>query len=87
MFRESVMKRQKEFKEKAITSAEAAAKVILDGVKAKQWRILIGPDAKALDKRVRKHPEKAYDHDFLPMRDDSHFNLMKQLKDISKEET
>jgi plasmid replication initiation protein len=86
MFRESVMNRQKDFKEKAITSAEAAAKVILEGVKAKEWRILIGPDAKALDRRVRENPEKAYDHDFLPMRDDSHFNLMKQLKNLSEEE-
>ena len=86
MFRESVMNRQRDFKEKAITSAEAAAKVILDGVKAKEWRILIGPDAKALDRRVRENPEKAYDHDFLPMRDDSHFNLMKQLKNLSEEE-
>ena len=86
MFRESVINRQRDFKEKAITSAEAAAKVILDGVKAKEWRILIGPDAKALDRRVRENPEKAYDHDFLPMRDDSHFNLMKQLKNLSEEE-
>ena len=51
------MNRQKDFKEKAITSAEAAAKVILDGVKAKEWRILIGPDAKALDRRVRENPD------------------------------
>ena len=86
MFRESVMNRQRDFKEKAITSAEAAAKVILVGGKAKEWRIHIGPDAKALDRRVRENPEKAYDHDFLPMRDDSHFNLMKQLKNLSEEE-
>lgn len=84
VFRESIIKRQNEFKEKAITSASAAAKVILDGVKANQWRILIGPDAKALDQRVRENPEKAYDIDFLPMRKDSHFNLMKQLKEVAE---
>ena len=40
MFRESVMSRQRDFKEKAITSAEAAAKVILDGVKAKELSLI-----------------------------------------------
>ena len=37
-------------------------------------------------KEIYRNPEKAYDHDFLPMRDDSHFNLIKQLKNLSEEE-
>jgi NAD(P)-dependent dehydrogenase (short-subunit alcohol dehydrogenase family) len=40
----------------------AAAKIILDGVREARWRILVGPDAVALDKAVRAHPEDAYEH-------------------------
>lgn len=40
----------------------AAAKIILDGVREARWRILVGPDAVALDKAVRAHPEEAYEH-------------------------
>lgn len=47
-----------------MTSAEAAT-VILDGVKAERWRILVGDDAHALDERVRADPEGAYDMDFF----------------------
>ncbi len=39
-----------------------AAKIILDGVREACWRILVGPDAVALDKAVRTHPEEAYEH-------------------------
>jgi hypothetical protein len=46
-------------------SAAAAARVILDGVKADRWRILVGEDAKQLDDMVRKAPERAYDIDFF----------------------
>jgi hypothetical protein len=42
-------------------------------VKKNQWRILVGPDAEALDRRVRENPERAYDADFLPKREDNHF--------------
>jgi len=40
----------------------AAAKIILDGVREARWRILVGPDAVALDKAVRARPEEAYEH-------------------------
>ena len=46
-------------------SPEAAAAVILDGVKADAWRILVGADAIALDEAVRAAPERAYDLDFF----------------------
>ncbi|MDJ0919834.1 MAG: SDR family NAD(P)-dependent oxidoreductase [Henriciella sp.] len=52
------------FRDNAITSAEDAAKVILDGVLAERWRILIGPDAEAIDAAVRATPEEAYTGDF-----------------------
>lgn len=48
----------------AITTPDEAAKVILDGVKANNWRILIGPDAHALDEAVRQTPLEAYEPDF-----------------------
>ena len=73
VFREAIIQRQDDFKNNALTSAKDAAKIILDGVKKNQWRILVGPDAKALDRRVRENPERAYDADFLPKREDNHF--------------
>jgi NAD(P)-dependent dehydrogenase (short-subunit alcohol dehydrogenase family) len=56
--------RARSFLEDAPTSAAAAATVILDGVKAERWRILVGDDAHRLDERVRQAPEQAYDADF-----------------------
>jgi NAD(P)-dependent dehydrogenase (short-subunit alcohol dehydrogenase family) len=48
------------FRDNAPTSAAEAAKVILDGVRAERWRILVGKDAEFLDSRVRAAPEDAY---------------------------
>ena len=73
VFREAIIQRQNDFKNNALTSAQDAAKIILDGVIKNQWRILVGPDAEALDRRVRENPERAYDADFLPQREDNHF--------------
>jgi len=56
--------RARSFLEDAPTSAAAAAKIILDGVRAERWRILVGDDAHRLDQRVRETPERAYDVDF-----------------------
>ena len=51
-----------DFRDKApVTAAEAAA-VILDGVRAGAWRILIGEDAAKLDAFVRANPEASYDY-------------------------
>lgn len=55
----------KRFEEMAPTSAAQAATIILDGVKADRWRILVGEDVTRLDVRVRADPERAYDTDFL----------------------
>ena len=57
--------RARRFLEDAPTSAAEAAKIILDGVKADRWRILVGHDAELIDKRVREAPESAYDVDFF----------------------
>jgi hypothetical protein len=51
--------------EEAPTSAAQAATIILDGVKADRWRILVGDDAHRLDDLVRQSPEQAYDVDFF----------------------
>jgi NAD(P)-dependent dehydrogenase (short-subunit alcohol dehydrogenase family) len=56
--------RARSFREEAPTTAAAAAKIILDGVKAERWRILVGDDAHRLDERVRQTPERAYEPEF-----------------------
>jgi NAD(P)-dependent dehydrogenase (short-subunit alcohol dehydrogenase family) len=56
--------RARSFLEDAPTTAAQAAKIILDGVKAERWRILVGDDAHRLDERVRQTPERAYDAEF-----------------------
>ena len=48
------------FRDAAPISAAEAATIILDGVKADRWRILVGADAVELDERVRANPEAAY---------------------------
>jgi hypothetical protein len=48
------------FLEDAPTTAAQAATIILDGVKADRWRILVGEDAQKMDALVRKDPEAAY---------------------------
>ena len=63
--RQMVKERRESFKTNAPTSAAQAAEIILNGVKEKRWRILVGDDAKNLDKKVRENPEKAYDPDFV----------------------
>src|ERR1051326_1582794 len=50
--------RARSFLEDAPTSAAKAAAIILDGVKAGRWRILVGDDAHRLDERVRQTPEQ-----------------------------
>jgi NAD(P)-dependent dehydrogenase (short-subunit alcohol dehydrogenase family) len=60
-----VMQRAQRFLEDAPTTAAEAATIILDGVKADRWRILVGKDAHRLDELVRQSPERAYDLDFF----------------------
>lgn len=53
------------FRDLAPMSAAAAATRILDGVRAGEWRILVGDDAEALDELVRETPTEAYDAAFV----------------------
>ena len=53
------------FRDNAPLSAEQAATIILDGVRAGRWRILVGDDAHSLDEAVRADPENAYGEDGL----------------------
>lgn len=53
------------FRDNAPTTAAQAAEIILNGVKQKQWRILVGEDAVLLDEAVRTAPGNAYDADFM----------------------
>ena len=70
--RQMIKERGEDFEKNAPMSASQAAEVILNGVKEKQWRILVGDDAKIIDKMVREDPEKAYSEEFLhPFRDPS----------------
>jgi NAD(P)-dependent dehydrogenase (short-subunit alcohol dehydrogenase family) len=57
--------RARSFREDAPTTAAAAAKIILDGVRAERWRILVGDDAHRMDEMVRAEPESAYEPEFF----------------------
>ena len=63
--RKIVADRARRFLEEAPTSAAEAATIILDGVRAERWRILVGRDAERLDSLVRQTPERAYETDFF----------------------
>jgi NAD(P)-dependent dehydrogenase (short-subunit alcohol dehydrogenase family) len=54
------------FRDNAPTSAAQAATIILDGVRAERWRILVGDDAVSLDEVVREFPDDAYSEAFIP---------------------
>jgi NAD(P)-dependent dehydrogenase (short-subunit alcohol dehydrogenase family) len=62
---EEMQRRAEEFRTRGL-SPDAAAEVILNGVRGERWRILVGADAAWLDQAVRADPEKAYEPDFLP---------------------
>ena len=60
-----VAEQHRRFLEEAPMTAAAAAAVILDGVRAERWRILVGDDAQGMDARVRANPEQAYEPAFF----------------------
>jgi NAD(P)-dependent dehydrogenase (short-subunit alcohol dehydrogenase family) len=57
--------RARRFQTEAPTTAAEAARIILDGVKADRWRILVGADAELMDRMVREDPEQAYEEPFF----------------------
>jgi NAD(P)-dependent dehydrogenase (short-subunit alcohol dehydrogenase family) len=60
--REMIKMMAERFRDSAPLTATAAATIILDGVRAGKWRILVGDDAQHLDEWVRANPQGAYDH-------------------------
>jgi hypothetical protein len=54
----------KRFSDDAPINAAEAATIILDGVEAERWRILVGKAAEFLDERVRAAPDQAYNAAF-----------------------
>jgi NAD(P)-dependent dehydrogenase (short-subunit alcohol dehydrogenase family) len=60
--RQLLVRANADFRDKAPLSAADAATIILDGVRAGAWRILVGEDAKMIDARVREKPEASYDY-------------------------
>jgi hypothetical protein len=62
---ESPAKLEGRFRDEALTTATQAATIILDGLRANHWRILVGPDAHRIDEMVRQSPERAYDIAFF----------------------
>ena len=62
--RQALLMQGESFRDEAPTTAEAAARIILEGVRAQRWRILVGEDAETLDEMVRAAPEEAYTEAF-----------------------
>jgi len=74
--RAALQKIAEDFRDKAPLSAAGAATLILDGVRAGEWRILVGEDAKVLDRMVRAAPELAYEPGFMEkLRAEGHLDL------------
>lgn len=58
--RSILQERAEGFRDNAPLSASQAATIILDGVRNDEWRILVGDDARELDRWVRENPGAAY---------------------------
>jgi hypothetical protein len=63
--RNLVSELERRFRDEGLTSAAEAATIILEGVRANRWRILVGVDADKIDEMVRQSPARAYDIAFF----------------------
>jgi NAD(P)-dependent dehydrogenase (short-subunit alcohol dehydrogenase family) len=63
--RQGIQAQAESFRDNAPMTAAEAATVILEGVRADEWRILVGDDAHALDELVRARPTDAYEPEFM----------------------
>lgn len=63
--KDMLTERARLFVQNAPTTGAEAAAIILNGVKANNWRILVGSDAQVLDRMVREDPEHAYEEQFF----------------------
>lgn len=74
-----VVQQAEAFRDNAPTSAAQAATIILDGVRANEWRILVGNDAHNLDAMVRETPTEAYELSFIErLRERNVFDFMRE---------
>jgi len=62
--RQALVMQGESFRDDAPMTAADAATIILDGVRAGDWRILVGDDAEVLDRMVREDPVNAYTEEF-----------------------
>jgi NAD(P)-dependent dehydrogenase (short-subunit alcohol dehydrogenase family) len=84
--RQLVLAQAQAFLENAPLSAAEAATVILDGVRAGEWRILVGADAHLLDGMVRANPTEAYEPSFLDqLRAQGHFGGVPTMQSADDE--
>ncbi|MEP6660406.1 MAG: SDR family oxidoreductase [Acidimicrobiales bacterium] len=63
--RQAMVLQAENFRDQAPMTAAQAATTILNGVRERQWRILVGEDAALLDQMVREAPLDAYEPSFL----------------------
>ena len=63
--RAGIIAQQQGFRDNAPVSAAEAADIILNAVRADEWRVLVGEDAIVLDEEVRKNPWIAYESSFV----------------------
>ena len=63
--RDIVQKNFDSFRDNAPLSGAQAAEQILEAVRTGKWRLLVGEDAKFLDREAREHPDELYDPQFL----------------------
>jgi NAD(P)-dependent dehydrogenase (short-subunit alcohol dehydrogenase family) len=63
--RQTMLAMAEGFRDAAPTTAAQAATIILDGVRAGEWRILVGDDARVIDEMVRESPGEAYESSFV----------------------
>jgi NAD(P)-dependent dehydrogenase (short-subunit alcohol dehydrogenase family) len=75
----AIMERAAAFRNAAPTTSASAATIILDAVRAGEWRILVGEDAHVLDSMVRDRPTEVYGNEFL--RDMAGQNVLGNLLD------
>ncbi|HEY0717130.1 MAG TPA: SDR family oxidoreductase [Streptosporangiaceae bacterium] len=60
--RQTMARMVNDFRDKAPLTPARAATIILDGIRAGAWRILVGRDAAMIDAAVRAKPDAAYDY-------------------------
>ena len=63
--RQLLIAQAESFRDDAPLTAAAAVEIILAGVRADEWRILVGDDVTFIDQLVRANPRGAYEPDFI----------------------